>query len=416
MWLELLKEFYYDLMAHKTRAFLTILAIIWGTVAVVLLMAFGKGMGNRFEAGTVNSGNGIMMFFDGQTSMVYNGLAIGRQIHMYEEDVRILKTAIPEIDMISPQYTREVALHYKSVTVTTNCEGVNALFEEMRMMYPIAGGRFLNGPDVTGQRRVLFIGSEIAKELFGEEDPIGKPIDIDGVPFTVVGLMQPKMQTSMNNGPDKRRAIIPYTTYRTLYGEPYVNTIVVRPFDPAQHTHIVQETRRILGRKYGFDPADERAIDVWDMIEESKMMGAINIGMALFLGSIGFLTLLIAGVGVANVMYIVVKERTREIGIKMAIGARRSYILWQFVFESLLISFLGGGIGLTFSWLVITGVRMIPFDPNEMGPMQFMGRPILDVNLMLMTIGVLAAIGLLAGIFPARRAAAMDPVESLRYE
>jgi putative ABC transport system permease protein len=170
---------------------------------------------------------------------------------------------------------------------------------------------------------------------------------------------------------------------------------------------------RVLGRKYDFDPKDERALGIWDFVEEEKIGEKIAIGISIFLGSVGFLTLLIAGVGVANVMYIVVKERTREIGIKRAVGARRGYILSQFIFEALLIAFIGGCLGLFFSWSVISVVRMLP---AEDGPMQFLGRPILSPMIMFMTFGILATIGLLAGLFPARKAAAIDPVEALRYE
>ncbi len=267
--------------------------------------------------------------------------------------------------------------------------------------------------DVLEQRRVLVLGSVIAKDLFGETDPIGNIVLVDGVPFTMVGIIQKKVQTAMNNGPDTRRAIIPFTTFRTAYGMQYVNSIVLQPTDPSRQEGVKAGLYDVLGRKYRFDPKDERGLVIWDFLESEKISKKVGLGVTLFLFAIGFLTLVIAGVGVANVMYVVVKERTKEIGIKMAVGAKRSHILTQFVFESLLLSLTGGGVGILFSYIVVSMVRMLPADD---GAMQYLARPVLSLSVVLITIGILSVIGLAAGIFPARRAATVDPVESLRYE
>jgi len=413
MFLELFRDFLYDLNTHRTRATLTLIAITWGTIAVVLLLSFGEGLGNQMLKGMMNAGNRIMIVYGGETGIVYQGLPKGRRIRPVEADVEILHQAVVGIGTISPQYRNNVTLTFGKFSLTTECEGVNPGFEEMRRMYPASGGRFLNEVDVERQRRVLVLGSDIAKDIIKDMEPIGKNILLDGVPYTVVGIIQKKVQTAMNNGPDTRRAIIPYTTFRTSYGNKYVNSIVIQPLDPSKQEAVKTAVYEVMGRKYRFDPKDERALFIWDFIEAEKIAQKVGLGVSIFLFSIGFLTLLIAGVGVANVMYVVVKERTREIGIKMAVGARRSYIMAQFIFESLLLAFTGGAAGILFCYAVVSIVRMIPADE---GAMQFLGRPVLSWSLVLITVGILSAIGFAAGVFPARKAARVDPVESLRYE
>ena len=414
MWRSLFREFFADIGKQKLRSFLTLVAIAWGTLSVVLLLAFGRGLGTSMMEGMLGAGNQVIVVYGGQTSMNYEGLGIGRSIRLSEDDVEMLDRAIPEIQYSSPQYGRYGAtIEYKDVRTNTYMEGVNPDFEIMRTMYPAAGGRFINEKDVDELRRVLFLGNDIAKRIFGDENPIGKEVMLNDMPFTVVGTMQSKMQTSMNNGPDAERAIIPYTTFRNIYGNRNVGSILIRPDDPSQQEQIKAGVTRLLSSKYKFDPKDEQALPMWDFIEMEEINQKVATGLEIFLFTVGFFTLMIAGVGVANIMFVIVKERTQEIGIKLAVGARKIHIIIQFIFESLFISFMGGFLGLAISTAIVYGV--LALNMTE-GAGQFLGKPEISNLAVGITIGVLALIGLFAGIFPAMKAAKVDPVESLRYE
>ena len=280
-------------------------------------------------------------------------------------------------------------------------------------MYPVGGGRFLDMMDVKERRRVVFLGDSLGVRLFGKENPVGQTILINRLPFTVVGVMKKKLQTSMNEGPDAYRAVIPSSTFKAIYGPRRVEHLLVRPRTIAESPYAKARIYQVLGRKHQFDPTDKRALGIWDTVEDGKETRMIGLGIQIFLGIVGAFTLLLAGVGVANIMYVVVKERTREIGVKLALGARKRQITAQFIFEALLLCFSGGAVGLLFSALVAKGVSSLP---RTSMAMEFVGDPILSWPIALTTAGILTAIGLLAGWFPARRAAALDPVESLRYE
>ncbi len=415
MWKILLEEFFGDLRTQKTRTFLTMFSITWGTVAIVLLLAFGEGLKQQISNGLLNAGEKIFMTYGGETSKEFEGLARGRRIRLTEEDMDLVVRSVEDVDMASPSYGRwGVTLSYGDVKTTTYMEGVHPSFSELRKVFPRAGGRFINERDVKERRRVLFLGDSIAYRLFGDEDPIGKTLDLDGLPYIVIGVMQSKFQDSMNNGPDEERAIIPASTFKTVYGYRYVNHILFHPRSKERAPQTKAEIFEVLGAKYRFDPTDERALPMWDFIESEQETKKIGTGIQIFLGMVGLFTLLVAGVGIANIMYVVVKERTHEIGVKLAVGARKAHIRRQFVFEALLVSLFGGLIGLGVSVGIVTLVDMIPTEGNP--AMNYIANPRLSWPITLGCMSILMLIGLAAGYLPARRAASIDPVESLRYE
>jgi putative ABC transport system permease protein len=412
----LLRDFIGDLKAQRTRAFLTFFAVTWGTLAVVLLLAFGEGLKRTLRDGLLGAGERIFMVYGGETTKPFAGLAQGRRIHLAEEDLELLMRAIPDLDRGSVSYGRwGTSFQLGKTRTNAFLEGVGPDHEAMRHMDPAEGGRFINAVDVAQKRRVLFLGNELAARIFGKDaDPVGKSIVVDGLPFTVVGVLKKKFQDSSNNGPDAERGVIAYSTFRTIYGNRFVNHIVVQPHDATRGPLVKAELFRVLGRKYRFDPTDERALGLWDFIESEKENLAVGLGIQIFMGLVGAFTLLIAGVGVANIMYVVVKERTQEIGIKLALGARRRHIMAQFLFEAMTIAVSGGLVGLATAALIVVGVDAIPTGDNP--AMQYILSPKLSWPIALICVSILIGVGLLAGILPARRAAAVDPVESLRYE
>jgi putative ABC transport system permease protein len=409
----LLREFIEDLRSQKTRAFLTTIAIAWGIIAVTLLMAFGEGLSFRMREGLLNAGDRIIRVYSGQTTKRWEGLPIGRRIWLTEEDCAVIERNIPEVSVAVPGLGRRVRLKVGDNIQSTFMEGVYPEFEYLRRTFHGAGGRFINDSDIAHRKRVVFLGSVIATRLFGHPEPIGETVEIDGMPFIIIGIMPKKLQTSMNNGPDDRRAIIPYTTYKAVYGDKYLDEMIVKPTRFEVGMYVEHEIRRVLGKKYKFDPSDERAVPMWNFIENEMEGGKIFQGINIFLAIIGAMSLIIAGVGVANIMFVVAKERTREIGIKRAVGAKRSYIIFQFIFESVLIAFLGGAIGMLVSFAIIKLMWMMPV---QEGALEFLGRPILSTSVLVVSIGLLSLIGILAGLFPARKAASVEPVEALRYE
>jgi len=406
----ILREF----KSQKLRMALTIAAIAWGTISITLLMAFSVGLDKQMKKALSGLGKRIVIVWGGQTSKVYQGLPSGRRIHLHPEDVDFLKERIPEIEEISGEYLRwGVTLEYDRKQINKLVAGVAPEFQDMRSHYAEMGGRFINKIDYDNKKRVMFLGSRVAEELFGDDtDPVGEVIKVNEIPFTVIGVMVDKMQNSNYHGPDENYTVIPATTFVMIFGDPWLDNIVYSVREGVDSKLVEQELFRVMGGRYRFDPTDSPALWTWDLIQNAEMERKIFFGIEIFMWFIGGMTLLIAGVGVANIMYVAVRERTREIGTKIALGAEKKHIIFQFMTEALSIAFAGGFIGIMFSLAVCNLFKMLPME----GALEFLGKPTVNWPVAVATVATLSVIGFMAGLFPARKAASINPVDALRYE
>jgi putative ABC transport system permease protein len=404
-----LRQLLGDLAAQKLRTFLTILGITWGTVAVIVLMAFGVGFERQMRINMHGLGEGIVIMFGGRTTVPFQGYNEGRQIRLRAEDVPLLASRVPDIKDISPEYRRGgIPARRDTSSTMPTVTGVHPVYGEMRNIVPEEGGRFLNELDERGRRRVVVLGDQVKRLLFGEEDALNQRVMLGQVPFTVIGVMEPKTQNSSYGARDSERVFIPASTHRALFGDRYLANIIFTPASPAVAENAKTQVREVLGGRYRFNPDDKDAIAIWDTGEMDKMLDAIFLGIAIFLGVVGAFTLVVGGVGVANIMYVVVRERTREIGIKRSIGARRRTVLVQFLLEAAFIVAIGASIGFLLSLGIVKGAEFLPFKDE-------IGVPVVSSQVAMFAVGLLAIVSMLAGFFPARRAAAITPIEALRY-
>ena len=400
---------------QKKRAYLTIAAIAWGTVAILLLLAFGEGLKRQLDKNRRAMGENIAVLWPGETTKAWKGLPPGRPIRPRVDDVDFVKARMPELKSVHGELTSwRTALSYGPKTVNGRVIGANYSYGESRKHYPIAGGRFFGPQDEQQRRRVVFLGDELATDIFGKEDPVGKTLLINSAPYIVIGVMQKKIQMGAYGGPDKDHAVIPISTFKAQFGRERVNVMIIETHKPEEMKGALKKFHATLGPRFGYDPTDDRAFGTWDTVRSAEVNRNMTTGIQLFLGIVGALTLLIGGVGVANIMYAVVKERTREIGVKMALGAKSRWIIVPFVLEGLAYTFTGGALGIIIATLIVAATGAIDIESNRV--LSFLGRPTLSPAIGVATSAILGIIGLLAGYFPARRAARIDPAATLRYE
>lgn len=412
----LLKLYLNEFRKRKKKTSLITFAIAWGTLSLLLMMAFGRGLSNQFRIGFQGLGEDLIMFSGGQTSKEYRGLPRGRRIRLYATDIELLRRSIPEIKNISPESYVNVEIRNNDHETNRLLRGLHASYSPMRTTYPLIGGRFINPDDVKYCRRVVFLGWNLADELFKDQDPIGEDILINRVPFKVIGVMKKKLQNSNYQGLDYDQVFIPLSTLALVHSQQYIDRIHIQPVSRQYSRMVEDRVKAILGEKYRFDKDDRYALNVFNTIEAGDTAGKVFMGIEVFLGLIGGLTLLIAAVGVTNLMYAVVKERTREIGVKMAMGAKSRHIVWQFLLEALFIFLKGTFWGTLIAFNIVGLVRSIPLSYEMTGIQSYLLRPEFSTDTLMIFIFVMGTLVFSSGIFPALRASKMNPVDALRYE
>lgn len=405
--LNIIHQLIRDTRSQKLRTMLTLFGMIWGTTAVSLLLAFGEGFHQQLAKESAGIGNGVVIGWPSRTSIPYDGLNKGRYILVDDDDINLIRKKATGLGYISSEYQTQLKLQHGQKILAVGVTGIEPEYGEIRNLIPQEGGRFINFPDIEMKRRVAFMGEELAGQIFNGISPVGQTINLQGSPFLVVGVMQKKAQNSNYNGSDKGKVFIPATTLKMMTGQKFVSNLVFAADNVRDTSALIKDVRHIMAARHRFNPDDEEAIGFWDTSENAKFINTLMLAFRMFLGLIGCLTMVVGGIGISNIMNVVVEERTREIGIKMALGAKPRFILGQFMIETLSLSIAGGAIG-----ILITFMICLIFPAFNLS--DTVGDPRLSPISAALTALVLGLISFVSGWFPARTASNLDPVTAMK--
>ena len=413
---DLIRDVFRTLWSHKLRTFLTMFGIAWGIVSIVLMVAAGEGLRKGQEEQAKTLGKDIMIVFHGRTSLQAGGARAGRAVHWEDADVQAVQSESPDCEYAIPELEEgDVRTHSNYNNAAFLVTGSYPEFGEIRSLN-VGSGRFYNWDDEREGRRVAFLGTDAAKQLFPEgRNPIGENIYLNETPYLVIGVMAKKKQDSSYDGWDVNKVFIPFSAQRRDFPDKPPGTsrtfdqMLVTPKSVRQHEDCKRELRAALAKMHRYDPTDKEACPIWDTVQEAQAFTRMTDGMKYFLGAVGFVTLFLGGIGVMNVMMVAVRERTREIGVRKAIGAPARSILRQFFVEALIIALVSGGVGLGVAYGICALVNLLPM------PAFFAGL-IATWKSGLLATAILGIIAVLSAMYPARRAASIDPIEALRFE
>ncbi|MBI4167050.1 MAG: ABC transporter permease [Acidobacteria bacterium] len=411
---DLFRDTIRTLWAHKLRTFLTMFGIAWGIISITLMVAAGEGLKVGMTKQAESFGKDIMIVFWGRTSLQAGGLRAGREVHWTDTDHLAVQQEASACRQVVPELGHNLNVRSQYNNGSPSVNGSLPTFAEIRSL-KVGEGRFYNWDDQARGRRVAFLGTNIKKQLFATRPVLGETIHIQGVPYTVIGVLESKNQDSSYDGWDVDKVFIPFSAMmRDFPNKPpltsnVIDRLIVTPRSLAEHEECKHQVRRALGRLHNFDPLDKEAAPIWDTVKSAKSFSLLIDSMKYFLGAVGLTSLLLGGIGIMNVMLVAVRERTREIGVRKAVGASGKSILRQFFLETMMVALLSGGTGLAIAYGLCALVNLIPMPP-------FFGGLLPTWQVALLSFVLLGTIAVLSGLFPARRAASVDPIEALRYE
>jgi putative ABC transport system permease protein len=409
---DLAMQAYTALRHNRSRTLLTMLGMAWGIATVVLLLAYGTGFERGLWSAFRSFGTILVFIFPGRTELQAGGTKAGTQVRLNVNDLDYIRTEVPLLKRVSPEVTKQCLAAFGTRSATYGVSGVYASYAHMRRL-DIAEGTFFSEADDFTHTRVAVIGSDAKKKLFSGQNAIGQNLRLDGISYQIVGVMKHQIQ----NGDDNinEHVYVPYSAMSDLANTYYLSAVVMEY--EGDHAKVVKAVRESMGFHHNFDPKDQRAIFVFDVFADLLDLQVISTGIKILLGFIGLLTLGIGGVGLMNIMLVSVTQRTREIGVEKALGAHRWHILFQFLAEALVITAVGGLLGVVLAYLISWSVGGLPlwsaFEENASeGDIHLY----IDSATLIWSTAILSFVGIISGMLPAIKAARLDPIEALRYE